>query len=217
MRSDALNAFRVSKGFRVFSSTTSATNDPAAYDEPAFFYAWHAALLYGHEATGWGEYGYSASGASNGQAPFRARPTLDPGNTFSGSVQHAGSLHSRTTDGGRLELDSGVHQFAFFPASVGVPGETQIVAPRLGAFPNPSPGATHFGFTLDRTRGVRLVIYDAVGRRIAALPPRDYSGGRGEAIWSGLDDAGQPVATGSYFVVLESEGCRSVTRFLVVR
>src|SRR4029077_16257969 len=80
-RSDELETFRARLGFRILSSTSSATDDPAVYDEAAFDYAWYAALLYGHEATGWGEYGYCAAGASNARAPYRARPTLDPGNT----------------------------------------------------------------------------------------------------------------------------------------
>jgi len=60
-RSDSLEAFRARLGFRILSSTSSATDDPAAYDEAGFDYAWYAALLYGHEATGWGEYGYCAA------------------------------------------------------------------------------------------------------------------------------------------------------------
>jgi hypothetical protein len=215
-RSDALEVFRAPLGFQVLSITTNSTDDPGAYDEAAFFYAWHAALLYGHAATGWGEYGYSAGGASNAQAPFRARPTLDPGIEFVSPVRHAGPYHYRNTDSGRLELDSARHRYDFI-VSVAVPGGTGSTARMLGAFPNPSRGATRFGFTLDRPGGVHLGVYDAAGRRVAALPSMDLPSGRHESMWTGHDDAGQPAAPGSYFVVLESGGFRTVARFVVTR
>ena len=216
-RSDSVEAFRLRIGFRVLSITTTGTDDPGAYDEAAFFYAWHAALLYGHEATGWSEYGYSAGGASNGQAPFRARPTLDPGDAFVGPVRHTGSVHTRSTNTGQLELNSAAHQYSFYPSSADVPGGTGHLARTLGAFPNPSRGATRFDFTLDQPSGVRLTVYDAAGRRVASLPSRDLSAGRHEPTWSGLDDGGEPVPSGSYFVVLESRSFRSIARFVVVR
>ena len=216
-RSDVLQGFRMSVGFRVLSTTTSATDDPGAYSEPAFFYAWHAALLYGHEATGWGEYGYSAAGASNAQAPFRARPTLNPGGAFVSPVSHGGSLHFRYTDRGRLELDSATHQYNFIPSTVAVPDGTRRLARTLDVFPNPSPGATRFGFTLDRPSGVHLMICDPAGRRLATLPKRDLPSGRHESAWSGLDDSGEPVAPGSYFAVLESGDSRTVARFVIVQ
>jgi hypothetical protein len=215
--SDSLEVLRGSMGFRVLSCTSSGTDDPGAYDGAAFSYAWHVALLYGHEATGWGEYGYSASGVSNGQAPFRDRPTLDPGNAFTGPVVHDGSLHSRLTDGGRLEVDSATHQYGFYPSSTAVPGGSGGPARTLGAFPNPSRGAMRFSFALDRPSGAHLTVYDAVGRRVATLRSSDLSSGQHETWWSGLDGAGELVAPGSYFVVLESGGSRSLARFVIAR
>ena len=216
-RADALEALRQGLGFRVLSTTTSGTDDAGAYDEPAFFYAWHASLLYGHEATGWGEYGYSAHGASNGRAPFRARPTFFPGSMFVGPVQDSGSLHRRDTDGGRIEVNSATHAYDFSPSSTDVPGSGGSTGGTLGAFPNPSRGPTRFGFTLAQPRGVSLSVLDASGRRVATIFSGPLSAGRHQPSWPGLDDAGGRVAPGSYFVVLESGGARSVARFVVER
>jgi hypothetical protein len=142
---------------------------------------------------------------------------LDPGNAFTGPVEHDGSLHTRFTDGGRLEVDSETHQFSFDPSSLAVPGATGSLAQTLGAFPNPSRGATRFSFTLDRPGGMRLAVYDAAGRRVATLPSLDLSPGRHESTWSGLDDAGEPVAPGSYLVVLDSGGFRTLARFVITK
>jgi len=214
-RSDELVALRASLGFHVLSSTTTATDDPNAYDETAFHYAWHAALLYGHEATGWGEYSYSASGNSNALAPFRTRPGLDPGDAFVGPVRHAGSLHTRETDGGSLELDSSTHAYEFTPSVVGTSDPSGRPTRTLVAFPNPSAGRTHFGFTLEHPDDLRLSVYDALGRRVAALYSGELTAGRHELPWSGMDAQGVRFAAGSYFVVLESGGTRAVSRFVI--
>jgi flagellar hook capping protein FlgD len=216
-RSDVLDSLRASLGFHVLSSTTTATDDPNAYDQTAFHYAWYAALLYGHEATGWGEYSYSASGNSNATAPFRARPGLDPGGAFVGPVQHAGSLHTRQTDGGSLELDSSTHAYDFTPNLVDAPGGCGGQIRALDAFPNPSPGRIHFGFTLERANDLRLSVYDAVGRRVSTLHSRGLAAGRHELTWSGMDAEGVRLAAGSYFAVLESGGTRAVSRFVIDR
>jgi flagellar hook capping protein FlgD len=214
-RSDVLDSLRASLGFHVLSSTTTATDDPNAYDQTAFHYAWYAALLYGHEATGWGEYSYSASGNSNALAPFRTRPGLDPGDAFVGPVRHAGSLHTRETDGGSLELDSSTHAYEFTPSVVGTSDPSGRPTRTLVAFPNPSAGRTHFGFTLEHPDDLRLSVYDALGRRVAALYSGELTAGRHELPWSGMDAQGVRFAAGSYFVVLESGGTRAVSRFVI--
>ncbi len=216
-RSDALEAFRQSLGFRVLSITTTATAGPQAYVESAFFYAWHAALLSGHEATGWGEFGFSAYGASNGLAPFRTRPTLAPGTAFVSPLMHAGSFHTRHTDLGRIELDTAAHTYGFSVASLAVPDEPARASHALAAFPIPARGATRFGFKLEQPRTVRLAVYDASGRRVVTLFSGECGAGRQEQLWAGLDAAGRRVAAGSYFVVLETRGTRSVSRFVLDR
>ncbi len=216
-RSDAVEGFRQALGFRVLSVTTTATDGPQAYDESAFHYAWYAALLCGHEATGWGEYGFSAYGASNGVAPFHARPTLAPGTSFVSPVLHAGALHTRHTDVGRIELDTATHRYGFSPASLAVPGEPAPGGRALVAIPNPARVATRFRFTLARPQHVRLRVYDASGRRVATFASGERGAGPHEMPWAGLDDAGRRVAAGSYFAVLESGDGRSVLRFVFER
>jgi len=215
-KADALEAYRASFGFKVLSITSTATDDVGAYDEPHFFYAWYAALLYGHEATGWGEYGYSASGSSNGLAPFRTRPTLDPGSAFIGGVTHNGSLHLRRTDLGRIEIDSAAHTYGFSPQSVGVPAMPEPVALMLAAAPNPVHDETRFAFTLQRPQTVRLVVYAVGGGRIATVADRDFAAGPQELAWSGRDYTGRRVAPGIYFAALQAEDGLSVARLVVL-
>lgn len=215
-RSDELETYRQALGFRVLSITTTVTDGPGAYDEARFFYAWHAAALYGHTATGWGEFEYSASGASSSQAPFRTRPALDPGTSFTGPVFHAGTLHTRGTDNGRIWLDTGNHTFGFWPGSTDVPA-IGADATGLSMTPNPVRTGGRATFALERPAGVRVALFDVVGRKVATLVEGEFAAGRHEQPWSGYDHDGRRVAPGAYFLVLDSAGRRSRTRVVVTR
>jgi hypothetical protein len=59
-------------------------------------YAWFSATLYGYQALGWGEYQYSSP---SGVAPFRNRPNVNPGSSFTTTtVAFSNHYYSRTTD-----------------------------------------------------------------------------------------------------------------------
>jgi hypothetical protein len=113
-KAERIRMYQVDIGFGVLSVTTN--NALNAYDAANFFYSWHSAALYGHVATGWGEYLFSASGVSNSLAPFRARPKVTPGSAFAGQVVVAGSRFTRATDAGLLFVDAFTRGFGFVPA-----------------------------------------------------------------------------------------------------
>jgi len=108
-----IQRFQDDIGFGVFSITTN--NPRNAFDEQKFFYSWFSAALYGHQATGWGEYVFSASGPGNAQAPFRDRPDVDLGDTFLTDVLQSGSRFSRKTDRGVIFVDTATHDAGFLP------------------------------------------------------------------------------------------------------
>ena len=92
-KANLLKGFEDNIGFKTLSITTNDAGDPFTdYDEAQFFYSWFSALMYGHEATGWGEFEFSASGPSNAKAPFRARPNVDAGTSFTTNSPHIGSI-----------------------------------------------------------------------------------------------------------------------------
>ncbi|MFH1277491.1 MAG: M6 family metalloprotease domain-containing protein [Candidatus Eisenbacteria bacterium] len=69
--------------------------------------------------------------------------------------------------------------------------------------PNPSPRRTTLTFTLPASQLVRLNIFDVRGRRIASLVDGEVSAGSNQAVWSGMDGAGNRVPPGVYFARLE--------------
>ena len=128
-KANELKGYQDLIGFDIFSITTADETD-STYFEDAFFYAWYSALLYGHEATGWGESILAASGPSAGLAPFRVRPTISPGTVFTNEVQNPEpNLFARSTDLSTVTVNTITHAVNFFD-----PGST---TPQLAALGNP--------------------------------------------------------------------------------
>jgi len=80
-----------------------------------------------------------------------------------------------------------------------------------GAVPNPFNPLTEFRFDLPRALRVDLRIYDVAGRHVRTLVAGPRGAGHQTATWSGRDDAGRMVASGTYFARLQAGG-RTITR-----
>ena len=131
-KSVGLQAYRAAIGFKVLAVTT---NDAAnAYGEQKFFYAWYSALMDEYEAVGWGEYNFSAATA---QAPFRARPSIDPGSSFAGAMLKTGSRFSRNTNLGTVYVDTATHTSGFFTG-----GASNVIVKLLDSQGNGLAGGT---------------------------------------------------------------------------
>ena len=68
--------------------------------------------------------------------------------------------------------------------------------------PNPFNPATTIKFVVNRNEPVQLNVYNIRGEKVRtliqdSLPANEYS-----LVWDGTDDAGQNVASGSYFARL---------------
>jgi len=67
------------------------------------------------------------------------------------------------------------------------------------AVPNPFRSTTTVAFDLPATRAVGIVLYGIDGRVVRRLLNQELPAGRHRAVWDGLDDRGQRVASGIYF------------------
>lgn len=90
----------------------------------------------------------------------------------------------------------------------GVDGpDAAIAATRLlPSQPNPFNGRTSIRFELDRPGAVSVEIYDVAGRRIRGLVDETRSAGRYAVPWDGLDESGERVSAGRYFVRMRAAG-----------
>jgi hypothetical protein len=107
-KANKLRTYQLTKGFKILSLTTNNVGN--GYSSNQFFYAWYGALLYNHEAIGWGEHQFAANSALN---PFRVRPAVDPGSTFVNGPQGEGNRRVRYTNSGQVWIDPTVHTYGF--------------------------------------------------------------------------------------------------------
>jgi hypothetical protein len=85
-------------------------------------------------------------------------------------------------------------------SSAGVPEERSAAALGLRVFPNPLSSCTAIRFALDREAQVEIAVFDIHGRQAAAVAGERMQEGVHEFAWRGVNDAGDPVPPGVYFV-----------------
>ena len=101
--------------------------------------------------------------------------------------------------------------------SIGLTGLATATRLWLRSYPNPSPGSTLVRYALPAEGQVRIMIYDAIGRKVASIVDQTMPAGSWTAHWDGRSTDGQRVAAGVYFLSLEtSSGIRS-RKLTVVR
>jgi hypothetical protein len=118
-------------------------------------------------------------------------------------------------------FDDAGHFSGYSPS---VPGGSRIQSEtgrwsgrRLSSAPNPFNPATTIAFAVDRAGPVSLRIYDVRGALVRTLVDGTRPPGVHEAAWDGTDDAGRPVASGTYLYELVADGRRLVEKLSLVR
>jgi len=82
---------------------------------------------------------------------------------------------------------------------------------------NPFEPGAFISYAVKSASPVRLGIYDVRGRHVRTLADGVRPEGRAEVVWDGRDANRRPVASGVYFVTLESEDARVVRKLLLAR
>ncbi|PID78861.1 hypothetical protein CSB20_13000 [bacterium DOLZORAL124_64_63] len=86
------------------------------------------------------------------------------------------------------------------------------------AHPNPFNPSTTISFTLAESGPTRLEIFTLDGRLVRTLVSESLAAGSHEAVWTGRDDAGRSVASGTYFFRLDAaDGSRQAGRMVLVK
>ncbi|MHB8079468.1 MAG: S8 family serine peptidase [Candidatus Krumholzibacteriia bacterium] len=109
-------------------------------------------------------------------------------------------------------------------ASLGADGVTDVpddgppaaLAPTLAGYPNPFNPRTVLRFELAAPGRARLAVYGLDGRRLRTLVDGELPAGPHELLWDGCDDAGRPLASGTYLARLAGPGGRAAVRKLAL-
>ncbi len=95
-----------------------------------------------------------------------------------------------------------------------------VAAPALRLAPNqPNPfnPSTTIAFSLPRAGDVELAVYTLDGRRVAVLVDGTLPAGPHAATWTGRDDGGRQVASGTYFYRLTTDEQTLTRRMVLVK
>lgn len=85
-------------------------------------------------------------------------------------------------------------------------------------FPNPFNPRTTIAFVLPEREVVSLRIFDMSGRLVKELITAEpHTSGRHEVVWNGRDDAGHPVASGTYLYRLDARSYRETKRMVLFK
>lgn len=91
--------------------------------------------------------------------------------------------------------------------------------PRVtSVYPNPFNPTVTVSFELDRRRDVRIAVYDVGGRLVRTLlreSGRDP--GPHRVLWDATDDAGRRMASGVYFIEVQSNGWRDSRKVILIK
>jgi hypothetical protein len=88
---------------------------------------------------------------------------------------------------------------------------------RLVAGPNPASSAVRLTFAVDHADDFVLAIYGCNGRRVAGLGAGHLPRGSHTVSWSGRDEQGRPVASGTYWAVLRTSSAATSQKILWLR
>ena len=84
-------------------------------------------------------------------------------------------------------------------------------------YPNPFNSRVSIQYRAPNGGEVGLDIVDLLGRQLKRLMPRPFTGGSGGVIWDGLDNSGNAVASGPYFVRLKGAGKVMAKKVVLLR
>jgi hypothetical protein len=134
-------------------------------------------------------------------------------NTMGQQLYDAWVTHGRSTPVLMAEATADVNVLTAAPPSV----STQLVLALSAPAPNPFQTRTNFAFTLPAAQAVRVAVYDVRGRLVRQLTDQTLPAQRYELAWDGRDDAGSPLASGTYIIRLQTADRVLTHRTLLVR
>jgi hypothetical protein len=102
---------------------------------------------------------------------------------------------------------------AYRPGMGGLPKSIQLAQNA----PNPFNPMTKIAFALPKEQRIQIGIFGIDGRRVAVLVDEVVSQGRHEVVWTGLNDHGRPVASGTYFYRLDASEFSETKRMVLLK
>ncbi|MDZ4121090.1 MAG: T9SS type A sorting domain-containing protein, partial [Candidatus Cloacimonadaceae bacterium] len=98
--------------------------------------------------------------------------------------------------------------------------QNQVVPPKpilYNNYPNPFNPSTTIEFSIPQTGRVNLSIYNIRGQKVRSLLDGEMVKGQHGVVWNGRDDKNRSVASGVYFIRLNSGGKTSIKKAMLLK
>ncbi|MBZ0263360.1 T9SS type A sorting domain-containing protein [bacterium] len=96
----------------------------------------------------------------------------------------------------------GINEFVVSEHSITMPHALTLNPP----YPSPFNSSTSINYSLPTIGWHRIAVFDLLGREISVLKVGVGSAGLHKSVWDGLNQANMPVASGTYYIQLETGG-----------
>ena len=130
------------------------------------------------------------------------------------------SLSFSTRDGQKLWIDK-IEVLNASPVGIENEPDFSAILPSKSSlqqnFPNPFNPSTTIQYALHEAGEVTLLIYDIRGTLVKTLVSESQSAGQHARGWHGIDDSGQPVATGLYLAQLQLGATTQTIKMLYLK
>ena len=87
----------------------------------------------------------------------------------------------------------------------------------MPAYPNPFNPITTIRYQLPMASDVRMVVYDILGMEVKVLLQEHKESGTHALQWSGTNRFGKPVASGTYFLIMEVLNFKHTQKVLLIK
>ena len=87
----------------------------------------------------------------------------------------------------------------------------------MPAYPNPFNPVTTIRFQLPTTSDIKMTVYDILGKEVNVLLHEQKNSGTYALQWNGTNRFGQPVASGTYFIIMEALNFNQIQKVLLIK
>jgi len=121
-------------------------------------------------------------------------------------------IETYTSADGHFEAAAKLDRDIVFAPSDAPARDAPLPGAELFCYPNPFNATIQVRFLLRWQDQGRIVIYNLLGREVYASPRQPLEPGMHAFSWHSIDKRGLPVPSGTYFIRLETDGGKLVTR-----
>jgi hypothetical protein len=129
-------------------------------------------------------------------------------------------LHFDAPDGTELKIDDifRLGEAVSLDGADGKPADNgTVVDPHISIHPNPFNPSTTVAFELAASEPVTVRVFDVSGRLVKTLADGPFAGGAHQLHWNGFDNHGSRVASGIYFIRIESRSYTATRRAVMLK